>query len=453
MDFDPRILVVTGDGAEGEALCHQLDSEGWTTITAPSPEAAEIVLEDFPIEAAILVAGEADTDVAPVAARLKGLSSPRYLPVIALLGRAPTAEESATVDLAMTAPAHPVQLRIRLEQLVRAALAEEELNLRIETFRQQGQAIDLPGTDLTPVRVLAAGKPDRRFLALSNALADDGAEVVAAPTPYTAFDYLHESPFDAAVLWGAEDHAPALSIASGMKRNTRLYHIPVMLYLSDGAQIDAADLFGRGFADVAAADTDERETARRLLAMARFHRRQTGVRRALESVRGSGLTDPDTGLFTRDLFAQHLVRVSETSARRRRPLSICVLKVTMTEPVEEARRDGWLARALPQIGTMVSRLIRTEDTAARLSREVFALALPGTTEAQARIAAQRIVAVIGCTAFEAGPGRSPFVVDFELGVAEQRAGEAPSRALERASAALASEVMASEEVSPQARPR
>lgn len=439
MDFDPRILVVTGDEAEGEALCRQLDSEGWTTISTPSPEAAAIVLEDFPIEAAVLVAGAGDADVSGVAARLKGLASPRYLPVIALMGRAPTSEESTTVDMAMTAPAHPVQLRIRLEQLVRAALAEEELNLRIDTFRQQGQAIDLPVTDLTPVRVLAAGKPDRRFLALSNALAEDGAEVVAAPTPYTAFDYLHESPFDAAVLWGAEDHAPALSIASGMKRNTRLYHIPVMLYLNDGAQMDASDLFGRGFADVAAADTDERETARRLLAMARFHRRQTGVRRALESVRGSGLTDPDTGLFTRDLFAQHLGRVSEASRERRRPLSLCVLKVTMTDPVEEARRDGWLARALPQIGTMVSRLIRTEDTAARLSSEVFALALPGTTEAQARIAAQRIVAVIGCTAFEAGPGRSPFVVDFELGVAEQRSGEAPARTLERASESLATD--------------
>jgi two-component system cell cycle response regulator PopA len=439
LDFDPRILVVTGDEAEGETLCLQLDSEGWTTISASSPEAAAIVLEDFPIEAAVLVAGAGDADVSAVAARLKGLASPRYLPVIALIGRAPTPEESTTVDLAMTAPAHPVQLRLRLEQLVRAALAEEELNLRIDTFRQQGQAIDLPVTDLTPVRVLAAGKPDRRFLALSNALAEDGAEVVAAPTPYTAFDYLHESPFDAAVLWGAEDHAPALSIASGMKRNTRLYHIPVMLYLNDGAQMDASDLFGRGFADVAAADTDERETARRLMAMARFHRRQTGVRRALESVRGSGLTDPDTGLFTRDLFAQHLGRVSEASRERRRPLSLCVLKVTMTEPVEEARRDGWLARALPQIGTMVSRLIRTEDTAARLSSEVFALALPGTTEAQARIAAQRIVAVIGCTAFEAGPGRSPFVVDFELGVAEQQAGEAPARTLERASASLATD--------------
>jgi two-component system cell cycle response regulator PopA len=101
--------------------------------------------------------------------------------------------------------------------------------------------------------VLAAGKPDRHFLALSNALTDRGCEVVAAPTPYTAFDYLHERPFDAAVLWGAEDHAPALSIASGMKRNTRLYHIPAVLYLRGSGEINLSELYNRGFADVAAA--------------------------------------------------------------------------------------------------------------------------------------------------------------------------------------------------------
>jgi len=46
-----------------------------------------------------------------------------------------------------------------------------------------------------------AGAADHRFIALSNALTSAGAEVVAAPTPYTAFDYLHESAFDAAVLF------------------------------------------------------------------------------------------------------------------------------------------------------------------------------------------------------------------------------------------------------------
>jgi two-component system cell cycle response regulator PopA len=38
--------------------------------------------------------------------------------------------------------------------------------------------------------------------------------------------------------------------------------------------------------------------------------------------------------------------------------------------------------------------------------------------------------VIGCTAFEAGEGRPPFVVEFEIGAAEVHAPESVGRALE-----------------------
>ena len=50
----------------------------------------------------------------------------------------------------------------------------------------------------------------------------------------------------------------------------------------------------------------------------------------------------------------------------------------------------------------------------------------------ARSAANRITAVIGCTAFDAGDGKSPFVVDFDIGVAELEPGESAGRAIERA---------------------
>lgn len=100
-----------------------------------------------------------------------------------------------------------------------------------------------------------------------------------------------------------------------------------------------------------------------------------------------------------------------------------------------ARAGGWLDRAIPQIGSMVGRLIRTEDTAARLGSEVFALALPGTPERAARTAGERIAAVIGCTAFDAGEGAPPFVLDFDIGAAQLSADEHPAAALERAAAA------------------
>ncbi|MFY7976845.1 MAG: GGDEF domain-containing protein, partial [Brevundimonas sp.] len=84
----------------------------------------------------------------------------------------------------------------------------------------------------------------------------------------------------------------------------------------------------------------------------------------------------------------------------------------------------------------VSRLVRVEDTPARLAKEVFALALPATHAEPARLAAERIAAVIGCTAFDAGPDQPPFVLNFDLGVAELLPGEPAAGLLERASAEL-----------------
>ena len=181
-------------------------------------------------------------------------------------------------------------------------------------------------------------------------------------------------------------------------------------------------------------ETPEVETANRVLELARSYRRQLSIRRALEKARSSGLMDAATGLFTRDLFAAHLGHLAQAARARSRPLSVCVLKVADRPDVAGARAGGWLDRAIPQIGSMIGRLVRVEDTAARLGQEVFALALPATGQAAARAAGERIAAVIGCTAFESGEGKPPFVAEFDIGVAEVGPREGVARALEEAAA-------------------
>src|SRR5437588_593340 len=143
---------------------------------------------------------------------------------------------------------------------------------------------------------LAPGEPARQFLALSNALLRNGADVVGAFTAYTAFDYLHERIFDAVVLWAGDNPQEALSIAAGLRRNTRLYHTPALLYMRKETYVTTSEAFHRGLSDVASPETPESETARRVVELARSYRRQTIVRQALEKARGSGLMDAATGL-------------------------------------------------------------------------------------------------------------------------------------------------------------
>ena len=431
MSQEPRVLVVAATDERIGQLCQGLDSLGWRTMTARTGNAAVAALTDFTLEVAILDADHPEIATLPDA--LRRAAGARRLPVV---GIGEGLVEGGDFDMVAVQAPHPAQAALRMEQLVRAAIAEEEFRLRQATFALHGATLDPGALDPAPLKILIAGAPDHRFLALANTLTAAGAEVIAAPTPYTAFDYLHETAFDAAVLWGAPDHAPALSIASGMKRNTRLYHIPLALYLRSEGEINLSELFNRGFSDVAAADTPEPDTAARVLSLARTHRLHLAIRKALEGARGAGIMDPSTGLFTPTLFASHLGRVAEAATARRRPLSVCVLRLSDTDALTRARGGGWLDRAMPQIGAMVSRLVRVEDTAARLAPEVFALALPATPAAAARLAAERIAAVIGCTAFDAGPDRSPFVADFHVGAAELMPGESAAAVLERASADL-----------------
>ena len=204
---DPRILVVAPDDDLIGSLCQGLDALGWRTVTARSLASAIQVLIDWPLEAAIV-----DSRIPDPAGGIEALRqtvTPRRLPILAI---GPDAGDwpAGLADIASSGPPHAAQAALRLENLVRAAIAEEEVALREATFASRGEPLAPSAADEAPLRVLAAGKPDRHFLALSNALQERGCEVIAAPTPYTAFDYLHERAFDAAVLWGAEDHAPAL---------------------------------------------------------------------------------------------------------------------------------------------------------------------------------------------------------------------------------------------------
>jgi two-component system cell cycle response regulator PopA len=223
--LNPRVLIVAKDDRVAGPLAEGLDRLDWKTVTARGPHAALAVLADLKVEAVVVDVSDGEIDVFTTAARLKAAYSPRRLPILAL-GAPGEAMDSGPFDLVIAPPVHPAQMAMRLDSLVRLAIAEEEFDLRAKTFAERGRRLDPPQPDLSPLQVLTVGEPSPKFLALAHALRRSGAETTGAFTAYTAFDYLHERPFDAVVLWAGETHAEALSIASGMRRNTRLFHIP-----------------------------------------------------------------------------------------------------------------------------------------------------------------------------------------------------------------------------------
>jgi two-component system cell cycle response regulator PopA len=432
MVLQARLLIAARNDEMAGPLSEGLDQLGWRTLTARGPYAAVAALTDLGVQAVVIDLADGLEEAEALARKLRGLAEPRRIPIIAIGGGRGVAASTA-FDLRLADPVYPAQVAMRLDSLVRTAVAEEEYRLRQETFARMGVELADPELSDEPLRLLAVGEPTPQFLGLSNCLEAAGARVVGAFTSYTAFDFLHEADFDTVVLWGGDAADSAMAIAGGMRRNSRLYHIPTLLYMKTLGGMTAAEAYSRGISDVASQETPEPETAWRALELARSYRRQAGIRAALESARSLKFMDAETGLFTRELFAQHLSRLADAAPVRNRPLALCVLRLRDTEEVAEARRSGWLEKAFPQLGSMVSRLIRVEDTAARLGPEHFAVALPATPIEAARAAADRIAAVISRTAFDGGEGRPPFVLEFDIGTVEVGGGAQVDEALEQAS--------------------
>ncbi len=430
MTFEARLLLLSRNDDELADIGENLDRLGLRTLSAYGVDAAMAVLGDLSIEA-ILVAESSSNDVPDMVSQLRAACWPRRVPVI-MIRQDDAYAIPVGWDMVFTRDAHPQQMLLCIEHMIRACVAEEEYDTRRDTFKADLSDLDKVMDDQPPLSILSIGQPDPEFLALTNDLMHQGVEVIGALSSYSGFDYLHDKTFDAVLLWSGQQPSEALSIAAGMRRNTRLYHTPVLLRLNTLVELDVGDAYLRGVNDIANPKASVAEISDRLMRLARIHRRQLTIRKTLESMRHHAEMDPGTGLFGRDLFASHLARLSMAATERDRPLSICVLKIAETPDVVRARQRGMLERAVPQIGSMIARLVRAEDTGGRLSNEVFALAMPATTATAGRSVGERISAVVSCTAFESGQGKSPFVVEFDIGVAQIMDGEAVASALTRA---------------------
>jgi two-component system cell cycle response regulator PopA len=138
---DARIVIVSKDEFI-VPLSDGLAKLGWPAVVARSVAAATAAVSDRQIEAAIvdLACGP---DFAALGGRLKEASAPRHLPAIAI---GDAADAGDGFDLVLGAPLHPAQAALRLESLVRMAVAEEEFELRRRTFAERGRTLQLPRT-------------------------------------------------------------------------------------------------------------------------------------------------------------------------------------------------------------------------------------------------------------------------------------------------------------------
>ena len=335
-----------------------------------------------------------------------------------------------TGALALNAP--PRLLAAQLDAWTRVAIAEEERARRLATATALGIAAPKP-MEPRKLKALYIGAPSSMFLALERTLADEGGLVAAAFTSYTGFDHLHDEPFDAVVLNGAQDSQTALSLCSALRRNATLYHLPTLMLTKPGDTATAASAIDRGASAICSTLTPCSASLGWLFEAVRRERRRRVAEHEMRALRDL-MGDARTGLWLRDPFDAHLVRLASDHHATGRPMSMVVLRVTPAIGAREPSPAVW-RKGFGEIASLAARLMRDADSGATMGSDLIAIALPAARLKNAKRTAERIASVAECTAFASGEGGAGPLV-FEQSVVELQPGESGSALLARALRAI-----------------
>jgi two-component system cell cycle response regulator PopA len=334
------------------------------------------------------------------------------------------------VDSWIREPTLPVQIAARVRALARLHAMEEVAKRRTAVTALYGdRGRNLDPVDPTPC-VLYVGDASPRFMALQHILKGAGADVVAAFSSYSAFDYLHEQPFDAVVLNAAGKRDTAFTISSAMRRNARLYHTPVLLLGTDEDADSADEAYARGVSDIIAPNTGDDEMRDRILALAAERRRRRRAKAALENCREPRTLDIETGLFHAGFITSHLQDLINASAREEISISVLALRVVLPEGAERPD-DNSSEKARRQFAAMLRHLLRTEDAAARIDPETFLAILPFTDSTGIECVASRVAAIAECTAFESEDPLQPFRLGVVSATVEVQPDETAEALIDR----------------------
>jgi len=358
------------------------------------------------------------TDYIEHAKRIKSALTQHFdgavIPYIGALFREDTSEDDTIFDSIIYAQAHAAQISQRVEAVLRLQRMEREILHRVATYNEDfGIECDFSLEPIDrPFTILFVGKATPEFMSILNALQDQNISVTAAFSSYSAFNYLHESNFDAVVMNALETTAPSILITETMRRNSRLYDVPV-IFLTGKDIEDIEVLYNKGGNDIIRENADMSEIRGRILEAANFHRIHAHMKKSLSDLRFDGCIDLSSRLFNRQFLLHHLNRIVKDCQENKHELSVIALRVTPNAPMSIP--PDRIAQAENQIGGMLRTLLRVQDISARVSNDTYILAFPEQEVHRLDPILERITGIVDCAAFDAGNQQDggPFTMSID----------------------------------------
>ena len=344
---------------------------------------------------------------------------------------------NAPVDDLIVGPVNGRQICGRVNALVRLSTMHEELVRRLNTAAKYGvdaPPISAPPKEVADATVLVIGATES-FPVIETSLSSHAA-LVGALSPSTALDYMARRNFDTVIVDLDDDPAPYLEFCDAVRRNSRMYNIPIVLLAPAEIANHPAVEASESVTDVITKPLRPRELETRIVSLIKEMRFRDALRNVYKEARHMATSDGLTGLYSRGFLLEHLRDMIKDTRARGDVFSLAFLEISNINAINNAFGFVVGDRIIRQVGEMMGYLVRGEDLTARYSGAQFCIILPDTTLEAAEVALNRIAGVVKCTALTAPDIERPITADLICSVGQLENDGGPEAMIERMRAKL-----------------
>lgn len=392
-------------------------------VCATKAEAVGIIADNRP-DLILINLSDAVEDQHSLCHRLRRTPDTSTISIIAVgvadTSRARFAALDAGADDVLPHPVNDALLLARIRSLLRVRSTSEELQLREGTSRALGFEEHKAGFDgAAKIAVLSLLTPGQNTLVASlrkglrstiqNVLPHDALKSGAVQSAYDLF--VVDAGEDAAGQNGLFGLVSDLRARAQTRLAMQLVVVP-----ADKPEI-AAMFLDLGADDVVPHTSDAAEItlrAKRLIARKRQHDK---LRDTVRTGLNAAVTDPLTGLFNRRYVEPHLARLADQSRKSGRELAVMMIDIDHFKSVNDAFGHAAGDKVLMELADRLRENLRAVDLVARMGGEEFLVAMPGTSVTDARLAANRLRALVNTTAFKLADDLPPIKITVSVGVA------------------------------------
>ena len=439
MQGPARVLIVGRSGGQDSQLADLLQANGYESSAGDIEQGAAEVSGSRRPDVVILNMQSADgredqRAFLALAKTLKQSTLSNHMRIM-LVGAdsALRLDASEDIDDLLIGPVKPVQICHRLGVLLRLNTMHEELVRRLSTSAKYGldaPEIASPPRDVDNPTILVLGDA-MDFGTIEQALARR-ATLVGALSSATATDYLGRRPFDAVLISAGSDADAYLAFVKEIRRNSRLYNLPIVLLAEPNGIGDEVLIYESGITDVLTKPFSSQELEVRIDTLVREVRFRDSLKHIYGKAKHFATSDALTGLYSRGFLLEHLATVIADAERTSQSFSLAALAIRNMPEINDMLGFAAGDRVIRQVGETIGLLIRGEDLAARYSGSKFAVILPDTTADRANVAINRINGVVSHTEFAVEGHHQPISVTLAPRIVGFEPGDTPETLLERA---------------------